>query len=226
MSTAARTRAQFESAVLQGQIRRKERQGKRQRGPVPDAELVEVEAGFRLRAEVAGSCLQLLAAARAALAAAQTDDWLARRTASVGIASAYRSFEQDSAAWRATFAKHYDRADNRRRMEAMVGGRHGDAAVAWFVDLLAPIKAPPGFSNHSDGLAVDFQTVESRVTYGANTDQRAAWRRTWLHRWLVANAATYRFQPLASEEWHWDWRDEEDSNDALLATADARRVRA
>ena len=44
------------------------------------------------------------------------------------------------------------------------------------------------------------------VTFGANTSQRAGWRRTWLHRWLVPNAERYGFRPLATEEWHWDYR--------------------
>ncbi len=202
--TAERTREQFENAVIAGQTRRKESQGKRHFAPVPDVDLDVVEAGFRMRTDAARCCRELLAAARAALFAAQVARVdVALRTTRIGVASAYRSYEQDSAAWRNTFAKHY--AANRERMAAMEGGLHGDAALAWFVQLLMPIKAPPGFSNHSDGRAVDFSTTESKVTYGANTDQRAAWRRTWLHPWLVANAATYRFRPLVSEEWHWDW---------------------
>ena len=91
-------------------------------------------------------------------------------------------------------------------MEAMAGGRHGDEALQWFATLLDPIKAPPGFSNHSNGVAVDFSTTQGGVNLGPNTRQRAAWRASWLHPWLVANALTHRFHPLASEEWHWEWR--------------------
>lgn len=61
-------------------------------------------------------------------------------------------------------------------MEAMAGGRHGDAALEWFIMLMSPIKAPPGFSNHSNGLAVDFSTTDGGVLLGPNTNQRAAWR--------------------------------------------------
>ena len=127
---------------------------------------------------------------------------VALRTSAIGIASAYRDYEQDAVAWSNTFDKHYAKASNQAHMAGLPGGSHGDAAVQWFVDLMAPIKAPPGFSNHSNGLAVDFSTTESGVTYGAYTNRHAEWRRTW----LVANASSYRFNPLASEEWHWDFR--------------------
>lgn len=201
-----RTREQFKQAVLAGQIRRKERQGKTHFAPVPDGELEVVEAGLRMRKAGAQSCRDLLRAARAELVAAQKSaDASAKRTTDIGIASAYRDYAQDSQAWSNTFDKHYEKQDNRTRMEAMAGGRHGDAALDWFIALMSPIKAPPGFSNHSNGLAVDFSTTDGGVRLGPNTNQRAAWRASWLHSWLVANAATYRFHPLASEEWHWDW---------------------
>lgn len=89
---------------------------------------------------------------------------------------------------------------------AAPGGRHGAAAVNILVRYYSPRKAPPGFSNHSDGRAVDFVTTQAGVSYGAEGRQRAAWRTTWLHQWLVANAGRFRFHPLASEEWHWDHR--------------------
>jgi len=205
-ATTGRTREQFKQAVLDGQIRRKERQGKKHFEPVPGSELEVVESGFRMRREAAQSCRALLQAARAALAQAQSaNDAAAKRTTAIGVASAYRDHAQDSRAWSDAFEKHYEKSDNRTKMNALPGGRHGDAALDWFIALMSPIKAPPGFSNHSNGLAVDFSTTDAGVKLGPNTNQRTAWRQTWLHPWLVANALTHRFHPLASEEWHWDW---------------------
>jgi hypothetical protein len=201
-----RSREQFKQAVLEGQIRRKQNQGKSYFDAVPEDELTEVEPGFRMRTEAAQSCKDLLRAARAALEVAKkANDAAALRTTAIGVCSAYRDYNEDATAWSDTFNKHYDKEGNRVAMEAMPGGRHGDTALQWFIELMAPIKAPPGFSNHSNGLAVDFSTTVSGVTYGADTDRRAQWRGTWLHPWLVANAKTYRFNPLSSEEWHWDW---------------------
>jgi LAS superfamily LD-carboxypeptidase LdcB len=197
-----RSREQFKEAVLQGQIRRRQNQGKTYFPAVPESELAEVESGFRMRRAAAQSCKDILTAARAALEAAkQAGDAAARRTTAIGVCSAYRDYGEDATAWVNTFNKHYDKEGNRSRMEGMPGGRHGDVALQWFVDLMAP----PGFSNHSKGLAVDFSTTESGETYGADTGKHVEWQRTWLHPWLVANAKTYRFHPLSSEEWHWDW---------------------
>jgi hypothetical protein len=70
-------------------------------------------------------------------------------------------------------------------------------------DLLGS-KASPGFSNHSKGLAMDFSTSQGGDDLGPHVSQREAWTKTWLHQWLVANASTYHFNPLSTEEWHWD----------------------
>lgn len=59
--------------------------------------------------------------------------------------------------------------------------------------------------NHSNGNVVHFQTEQSGTLFQALTEQRAGWRKTWLHSWLIKHAATYRFNPLVTEEWHWDY---------------------
>jgi hypothetical protein len=73
------------------------------------------------------------------------------------------------------------------------------------VTTMISFKAPPGYSNHSNGAAVDFGTMVGAVYLGARSQQRGAWRGSWLHPWLVVHAGTYGFRPLASEEWHWDF---------------------
>jgi LAS superfamily LD-carboxypeptidase LdcB len=89
---------------------------------------------------------------------------------------------------------------------AAQGGPHGEEAVRIMVEYFSPRKAPPGFSNHSNGNAVDFMTIQGGITYTANTSQRVGWRKTWLHAWLLEHANQYGFRPLQSEEWHWDFR--------------------
>jgi LAS superfamily LD-carboxypeptidase LdcB len=71
---------------------------------------------------------------------------------------------------------------------------------------MAKYKTPPGWSNHSNGMAVDFNTQYAGTLYAARSKQRAGWRTTWLHRWLVGNAERHGFHPLETEEWHWDFR--------------------
>ena len=78
--------------------------------------------------------------------------------------------------------------------------------------MMPGIKAPAGFSNHTQGRAVDFSTDEvingNAESLTADTSQRALWRKSWFFKWLVAdgNAAKYRFMNLATEEWHYDHR--------------------
>jgi hypothetical protein len=56
----------------------------------------------------------------------------------------------------------------------------------------SPATAIPGRSKHEQGLAVDF-------TYGGGTLRYG----TPAHNWMVANAGSYGFGPLAGEPWHW-----------------------
>ena len=202
-----RSREEFKRAVLAGQIAHKLKQGKKQIEPVPRDQLEEVESGQLMRIEAARCCKELLEAARAALLAdAAKKNPAALATSALGVASCYRDSKVDAAAWNATFDKHYAKPQNQEKMDALPGGRHGDAAVRFFINLLLPIKAPPGFSNHSNGNAVDFSTTVGKVRLGPNTSQHGQWKASWFHQWLIINAKTYRFNPLASEEWHWDWK--------------------
>jgi hypothetical protein len=205
-SSGARSLEEFTAAVKEGQIRHLQtKKGRHQFDDVPAAELETVEGDFQMRKAAAQDCKQLLADARAALAEGKTaKDHKATLTKGIGIQSAYRSYAVDGAAWRTTFKKHYEKTETLRA--GLVGGPHGDRAVSHLVGVMVGKKAPPGWSNHSNGTAVDFNTFYGRVHYTTNTDEehRKGWRQTWLHHWLVANAAKYGFQPLATEEWHWD----------------------
>jgi LAS superfamily LD-carboxypeptidase LdcB len=88
---------------------------------------------------------------------------------------------------------------------ALPGGQHGPKALSLMLRMMIQFKAAPGYSNHSNGLAVDFSTVHSGRMLRARKIQRPQWRQAWLYQWLRENAATYRFQPLSTEEWHWDY---------------------
>jgi len=57
--------------------------------------------------------------------------------------------------------------------------------------------ATPGFSNHQMGLAIDFQLGSNN---GATRPGDP------VYDWLVANAASFSFQKLDSESWHWEVR--------------------
>jgi hypothetical protein len=215
IDTAAPEYLDFMARVLDAAIADRVRRGKKQFEDIGSGELLEIENGKVMRKEAAAQCIRLLKDARNALGSEQwgppadfeamAHQNLARNVRSIGIASAYRSHAYERRIWSQDCFPKYYKETYAQRMDA-AGGPHGESAVQIMVRYFSPRKAPPGFSNHSNGKAVDFSTKEGKVTYTANTSQRAGWRKTWLYEWLVANAKDYGFYPLASEEWHWDFR--------------------
>jgi LAS superfamily LD-carboxypeptidase LdcB len=177
---------------------------------------------FRLHRSAVADARRLLIALATALEHAQeAGDAGARALSHLRVRSAYRSAGEQLGLWQDNFTMHdgYYMATAARRA-AQPGGPHGDAAVARTVDYITRYLAAPGFSNHNRGLAIDLgvdqlidgSTVE--LTTSRAPGNRQAWRATWVHAWLVANAASYHFVPLATEEWHW-------SHDARAAAASA-----
>jgi LAS superfamily LD-carboxypeptidase LdcB len=63
----------------------------------------------------------------------------------------------------------------------------------------SPVCAPPGFSNHQDGMAYDFKVKDDPTT--KDVDESKAYK------WLVDNAITYgMIRTVGSERWHWEYR--------------------
>lgn len=61
----------------------------------------------------------------------------------------------------------------------------------------SPATAMPGWSNHQDGTAIDFQTKDLPGT----KENEAAYA------WLVSNAIGYGFvRAVLSERWHWEYK--------------------
>jgi hypothetical protein len=195
---------EFKQAVLERQIANARASGRQYYPPVPASELDAVETGHRMRTEAARYCRALLAAARSALETAKAaQDPKAIRTSAIGVGSSYRDYDHDKGLWDRYYPDYY-RATQADR-DAAVSGPHGPAAVELLARYISPRKAAPGFSNHSNGTAVDFTTTVDG-TLLTDKSARETWRETWLHAWLVINAGIHHFHALASEEWHWDYR--------------------
>ena len=161
---------------------------------------------------------RLLAAASADLAVAQRGgDADALRTIRLGATSGYRSSTHQRDLWLGYFSDkggYYDRS--RAAREKLPAGPHSDEAVAY---MLRPLKrggfglggriAAPGYSNHQGGIAIDFSQKRKRgheIINKSYDPWRQKWHDSWFHQWLRANAATYKFKPIPTEEWHWEYR--------------------
>jgi len=225
----------FKARVLERQIKNNVSAGKKFYPAVPDDDLEEVgrqgKKVYWLRKKAAAKFFALMAAAKADLekekkqAAAMSKEELDRAVAdsktkkqvfvadvkTFGISSAYRDFKTDEALWHGAIRKYYLQTYFTRFH--LKGGEHGDAAVKYLAKYTSGRKAAPGFSNHSDGIAVDFWTTEGKelLQAGTGSDEKALhainerWKRSWFHRWLVANKATHGFKPIPTEAWHWEF---------------------
>lgn len=196
---------EFKAKVLEAQIRNAVAKGRAFCANVPNEELGVVEGKHRMRKAAAESCKALLSAARAAHAEDKSQgDSRAVQTKKIGVWSAYRNIAEDTLSWNSTFQQYYD--ETREQREALPGGAHGKRAVLVMLRLMISYKAAPGYSNHSNGLAVDFSTTHHGKELRAKKAQKAKWRESWFHKWLCEHASEFGFAPLATEEWHWDYK--------------------
>ncbi len=209
----------FRDRVLAAHLARsKARRGAPQRD-LSEAELVHVPGtGVRAGRETALAAGRLLAAANADLRKAQqAGDPDALRTIRLDATSGYRGSQKQRELWLGYFSGkdgYYN--STRAAREKLADGPHSEQAVAYMLTStekggfgLGGRIAAPGYSNHQGGIAIDFRQKRAKGHYIANRSDRtsrARWRNTWFHGWLGANAANFGFRPIATEEWHWEYR--------------------
>lgn len=128
-------------------------------------------------------------------------------TDSIGVASGYRSAIQDARAWERAFPKYFH-ATSKDRLAT--GDEFGRRSVQIFVHHMNGKKAPPGFSGHTQGIAVDLTTREKGNvwTVNSNYEHQVGWQKTWLYMWLVGNAWKHKFYQLKTETWHWEYHED------------------
>jgi hypothetical protein len=168
---------------------------------VPDEDLANFE-GKQLRKDVVPKAEGLLGALRAALDEAKAKgDPLAQKVHAVGISSGYRGPEHDFEIWDTNYAKYYEATHDAREA---TGDPHGADAVKILVRYISPRKAPPGYSNHTNGNAMDLWAKVGNETLTATYDKQDGWHKSWVFKWLTANSTTYGFFPYTKEAWHWE----------------------
>jgi len=229
----------FEEIVLNAQVKKAERRGRHRVTSIPDAELDVVEGKFKLRKYAAKKCRALLLQARTDLAKEQAEFLKKPKSDQekekkrmkangeipvtavkpkngVGITSAYRSFEYDRALWQAYVRqKYYPMTYSERSMlSCWEGGQYGWKATESFVNFISKRKAAPGFSNHTNGIAVDFFTIEDSHRLQAETGKsnddlkrlNHRWEKSWLYRWLQKHKKDYGIDRIETEAWHWEFK--------------------
>ncbi|MFB7512189.1 M15 family metallopeptidase [Streptomyces sp. NPDC056144] len=163
-----------------------------------------------MRTDAAAAAGRLLAAANAALVAAQAaGDEDAAHTRRLTGGSGYRGSEHQRRLWLGYFRNYYNQTRDARA--GLPGGPHGPAAVRFMLDVFGiPSKiAAPGYSNHQNGIAIDFLQVRGRgFALSNSTGARAVkrWHATWFFRWLQSHAHRFGFVPYDREPWHWVYR--------------------
>jgi len=168
---------------------------------LPDTELSVVEGSFKLRNEAAMSARRLLTDVRAAIN-------LANLQVSVGLASGYRSASHQFRLWQRYFPDYYRRTQAHR--QSLPGGEHGAEAKRYMSRFVGVRIGTPGYSHHNNGLAMDLRNEENNrlLRNKTNRTATAAWRSSWLWRWLTDHAHEYLFYQNTGidEPWHWQYR--------------------
>jgi cell wall-associated NlpC family hydrolase len=189
----------FMRAVYAKHLERSRAKGDTFTADLPEGQLGPIEGKHRARKDAAAAARALLAEARTALAAAGLADKVR-----IGIISAYRPASQQFDIWqgkgregRGGFPHYYGEMLRQGRLRP---GDFGPEAVSAMASELANWIAAPGYSNHQDGLAIDFGI--GLVGRGLGKVGKKA----WFHQWLVANAARHGFHPYHKEAWHWVYR--------------------
>lgn len=194
------------------------------RAPFPDLSSEQLQTlenvpGTKIKTlpATAAAAGRLLDAANADLARAQqAGDADALRTIRLSVISGHRSSQVQKGLWLRYFSAkggYYDTTQVAR--ERLPDGPHSDQAVRYMLERqdnggfgLGGRIAAPGYSNHQNGIAIDF-SQERRKGHGirnkSDSKSRARWRSTWFHHWLRKNAKIFFFQPLKTEEWHWEY---------------------
>jgi hypothetical protein len=174
-------------------------------GQMDKEDLGEVESGKLLRKDIVSHAHTLLSAIRSALEKAKASgDEKAKKVTEIGVSSGYRDPEKDFGLWDSYYQKYYEQTKEAREK---TGDAHGAEAVKILVRYIAPRKAPPGFSNHSGGTAMDLHCVVDGKVLGADFNNQTRWHDSWVWHWLKDNAGSYNFHPYDKEAWHWEWKD-------------------
>jgi LAS superfamily LD-carboxypeptidase LdcB len=213
----------FKQQVYRLHVERGGKLGRTRVFDLPPSELAPIPGtSIQMQKDAAVALGKLLAAARLDLAndlAAPVGDAAteqrrarAKRVQELSVNNAYRSASLQFSIWDRNFARYYQDTASKRR--ELPGGEHGAAAAELLREYIGIRVAAPGFSNHQNGIAVDFAlrlkangaTAEQNLS--ASMAQSDPWKESWFWHWLVGRAGEFGFVPYEPEPWHWEYKPE------------------
>lgn len=223
----------FRDRVLAAHLARtRSRRGAPQRDLTAAERVTVPGTTIQMRTDAAVAAGRFLAAANADLATAQAaGNADALRTIRLTASSGYRASDHQRTLWLEYFPKYYRRT--RAARERLAEGSHSDAAVEYMLRPkasggfgLGGRIAAPGYSNHQNGIAIDLRQVRQTghdVVNDSGDAAREKWRTSWFHGWLKTHAAArFEFQPIKTEEWHWEFRPGRSTTKGKPATMSTR----
>lgn len=202
-------KTEFKKKVYNAHVAAAKAMGRKFNMGLDDADLAKIERG-RLQKDAAPALASLLAKCREDLKAEQeAGDALAASATAILVGSAYRGAVEELKIWQDLFPQYYKETAEKRA--AAPGGEHGDKALTSLVNHYLGGKAAPGFGNHTNGIAVDFNAVQGGTSLATLRSQNAQWIKSWLYLWLAGkdgkpgHAKDFGFTPIATEAWHWEY---------------------
>jgi hypothetical protein len=140
----------------------------------------------------------------------------------VKAGNAYRSADWQLETWATKrFPQYYEQATEttdkktgKKKLPLIAPDDFSESAAKKLAAYIGARFAAPGFSNHQQGLAVDFHTTElfglKPKKLKASFAHRKLWWKSWFWTWLEreGNAYKFGFVPYKKEPWHWEYRPE------------------
>lgn len=122
------------------------------------------------------------------------------------VYTGYRSAPFQLEIWEYHFPGRYRETAKARARSP--GGPHGAAAALLLAQYYGARTAPPGYSLHGRGIAIDFGCVTRAGDWiGSNGSFVKAWKKSYCFQWMNDNANKFGFRLNESidEPWHWEF---------------------
>ena len=188
---------ELKAETYRAAVRNSEKWGGEFNFGLPEEETARVRGIHDMESDAAASAKALLKAASTHLEEIGSQE-------RVGVASTFRHADEQFDDWNNAWYRHARDYMNDKGIEDL--STIDPEELARYI---GRAYGTPGYSNHQDGLAIDFRLfLDESKKSKVNNKKRdkaaiAAWETSDLYAWLDDHAEEFRFKPLQGEPWHW-----------------------